>query len=233
MKRILTFVPAAVLALAALSPSPAAAQAPAAGAAAEPAAPAAAGKEKLVDISKVDINIQKTPQIQATNVKDKRWTPKDWIEIEVEATAELSKTEKDKSRKTYDEVTFKYYAYLTGSSAKKSRVLTGEIVHVNVPIKEKIHSVAYITPSQLQKVTEAQPTQPWSKHGASKSSSMVRKSAAKPATPTRNGGPIPPSPLRKPPSSIRPIPPSLLSGVTSISRSNHAEPPFPVFSFYI
>jgi hypothetical protein len=160
MKRILTFVPAAVLALAALSPSPAAAQAPAAGAAAEPAAPAAAGKEKLVDISKVDINIQKTPQIQATNVKDKRWTPKDWIEIEVEATAELSKTEKDKSRKTYDEVTFKYYAYLTGSSAKKSRVLTGEIVHVNVPIKEKIHSVAYITPSQLQKVTEATATGP-------------------------------------------------------------------------
>ncbi len=145
MKRS-SFIPT-ILALAA-TPILASAQEGAGAAGAAPAA--AAAKEKLVDIAKVDINIQKTPQIQAINVKDKRWTPKDWIEIEVEATAELSKTEKDKSRKAYDEVTFEYFAYLAGATKEKSRVLTAKIIHTNVPIKEKVHSVAYISPPQLQ-----------------------------------------------------------------------------------
>ncbi|MEN9283588.1 MAG: hypothetical protein RLZZ179_1081 [Verrucomicrobiota bacterium] len=150
MKRS-SFIPT-ILALAA-APILASAQEGAGAAGAAPAA--AAAKEKLVDIAKVDINIQKTPQIQAINVKDKRWTPKDWIEIEVEATAELSKTEKDKTRKAYDEVTFEYFAYLAGATKEKSRVLTAKIIHTNVPIKEKIHSVAYISPPQLQKVTDS------------------------------------------------------------------------------
>jgi hypothetical protein len=152
MKRS-SFIPA-ILALAA-TPILASAQEGAGAAGAAPAPAAAAAKEKLVDIAKVDINIQKTPQIQAINVKDKRWTPKDWIEIEVEATAELSKTEKDKTRKAYDEVTFEYFAYLAGATKEKSRVLTAKIIHTNVPIKEKIHSVAYISPPQLQKVTDS------------------------------------------------------------------------------
>jgi hypothetical protein len=118
-------------------------------------APAAAPKEILVDVDKVSIDIQKTPDFNVPNVTPKRFIPKDWIEIEVDCQAKLSKNATDKDQKAYDEVTFQYYAYLSGNAdAKKNRVLTGEVVHVNVPIGEKIHSVVYISPRTILKITE-------------------------------------------------------------------------------
>ena len=74
-----------------------------------PAAPAGKVK-KLVDVNKVNVEIQKTPQFNVPNVKDKRFTPKDWIEIEVDCKAELDPDAKDKNMKAYPEVVFKYYA---------------------------------------------------------------------------------------------------------------------------
>lgn len=128
------------------------AQAPAAG---------AAKKEVLVDVDKINVEIQKTPQFTVPNVKDKRFTPRDWIEIEVDCEAKLSKTEKDKEMKAYAEVTFKYYAYLSGNpDPKKNRVITGEVVHTNVPIGEKIHSVMYVSPNTITKITEGKPVTP-------------------------------------------------------------------------
>ena len=47
--------------------------------------------EKLIDIKAVLIDVQRTPDIAAKNVKEKRWTPKDWIEVEVPFVA--SRTE--------------------------------------------------------------------------------------------------------------------------------------------
>jgi hypothetical protein len=128
---------------------------------ATPAAPAAGGVKKLVDIKKVNVEIQKTPDFNVPNVKQKRFIPKDWLEIEVDCEAELAKDAKDKSQKTYAEVTFKYYAYLSGNpDPKKNRVVTGEVVHTNVPIKEAIHSVMYITPSTILGITEGKPVNP-------------------------------------------------------------------------
>jgi hypothetical protein len=118
-------------------------------------APAAPKKEILVDVDKVTVDNQKTPQFTVPNVKDKRFTPKDWLEIEVDCQARLSKNEKNKDMKAYQEVTFKYYVYLSGNpDPKKNRVLTTEVAHVNVPIGEKIHSVVYVSPSAILKITE-------------------------------------------------------------------------------
>ncbi len=126
---------------------------------ATPAAPAGAKKEELVDISKVNVELQKTPDFPVPNVKQKRFVPKDWIEVEVDCKAELSKTAPDKTKKTYQEVTFKYYLYFQGTpDSKKNRVVTGEVVHVNVPIKENIHSVMYLSPTALAKLTDGSPT---------------------------------------------------------------------------
>jgi len=126
---------------------------------ATPAAPAAgAKKEVLVEVDKVNVELQKTPDFAVPNVKQKRFTPKDWIEIEVDCEAKLSKDEKDKTKKAYAEVSFKYYVYFQGTpDSKKNRVLTGEVTHVNVPIKEKIHSVMYISPTALIKLTDGSP----------------------------------------------------------------------------
>ena len=153
MKPLTFLLPAAMLVLGGIvfAPATARAQAPA----------PAAKKEILVDVDKVSVEIQKTPQFQVPNVKEKRFTPKDWLEIEVDCEAKLSKTDKEKDRKAYNEVTFKYYAYLSGNpDPKKNRVLTGEVVHTNVAIKEKLHSVMYVTPDVILKITEGKPVTP-------------------------------------------------------------------------
>lgn len=146
MKKFIALIPAAILSVGSLvfNAAPAIAQ-----------APTPPKKEILVDVDKVSVEIQKTPQFSVANVKDKRFTPKDWLEIEVDCQAKMSKEEKNKDMKAYGEVTFKYYVYLSGNpDAKKNRVLTGEIAHVNVPIGEKIHSVMYVSPSAILKITE-------------------------------------------------------------------------------
>ena len=120
--------------------------------------PAAPKKEILVEVDKVNIELQKTPDFQVQNVKQKRFTPKDWIELEVDCKAKLSKDEKDKTKKAYGEVVFKYYAYFSGNpDPKKNRVLTGEVTHVNVAIGEQLHSVMYISPQSILKITEGRP----------------------------------------------------------------------------
>lgn len=134
------------------APVTASAQAPAAG---------VSKKEMLVDVDKVNVEIQKTPQFNVPNVKEKRFTPKDWLEIEVDCKAKLAKDEKDKNKKAYDKVEFKYYAYLSGNpDAKKNRVLTGEVSHINVAIGENVHSVMYISPQAILKITEGKPVNP-------------------------------------------------------------------------
>ncbi len=107
--------------------------------------------EKLVDL-KVKPESNKTPSIKAEFAKEKRSTPKDWIEIECELKAELSAKAADKSMKSYPELTFKYYVYLEGTG-KEKKVLTGEVTHTNVPIGEKVHSVMYVTPATILAVT--------------------------------------------------------------------------------
>lgn len=151
MKTITSLLPVAILALSGvlLSPVSVSAQAPAAG---------EAKKEMLVDVDKVNVEIQKTPQFNVPNVKEKRFTPKDWIELEVDCKAKLSKDEKDKNMKAYPVVEFKYYAYLSGNpDVKKNRVVTGSVTHVNVPVNEVVHSVMYISPATVLKITEGKP----------------------------------------------------------------------------
>ncbi len=146
MKKLVALFPATMLALGGVAMTPSAVFAQAA-----PAASTA--KEELVKISKVNVGVQKTPKIVADGPTDKRWKPKDWLEIEVDCEAKLSKKATDKKQTTYPEVTFKYYVYLEGQSTDKSRILTGEVAHTNVPIGEPIHSVMYVTPSTILNLT--------------------------------------------------------------------------------
>ena len=116
---------------------------------------AGGGKEELMKIKNVEPIIQKTPKFQVEGPKEKHWKPKDWLELEVDCEALPSKKSKEKQT-TYAEVTFKYYVYLEGQSADKSRILTGEVVHTNVPIKEASHSCMFVTPSMIFSLTGKQ-----------------------------------------------------------------------------
>ena len=144
MKIITSLLPAAMLLAGGLVFAPASARAQ---------APAAAQQEELVKIKDVKVGVQKTPKITADGPKEKRWTPKDWLEIEVDCEAVLSRKSKDTKMTAYPEVTFKYYVYLEGQSKEKSRILTGEMMHANVPIKEEGHSVMYVHPSTILSLT--------------------------------------------------------------------------------
>lgn len=126
-----------------------------------PAAAAAPKIKKLADINKVNVDVQKTPQFTVQYTKDKRSVPKDWLEMEVDLKMERDKEQKDPKVKTYPQVTFKYYAYLSGNpDPAKNRIITGEVVHVNVPIDEATHSVMYISPATILGVTEGKPVNP-------------------------------------------------------------------------
>ncbi len=109
--------------------------------------------EKLVKM-RVKPAVNKTPEVTAQYSTPKRTNPKDWLELEVELLAELSKTATDKQAKTHAEITFKYYAYIDGATKEKSRILTGEVIHTNVPVGEKVHSVMYVTPGSILAITD-------------------------------------------------------------------------------
>jgi hypothetical protein len=109
-------------------------------------------QEKLVDFKDIKIAIQKTPDFATKGTTtEKRWKPKDWIEIEPQFKTERPANEK--KAEVIPELTFKYYVFLNSSVKENARVLTAEVVHTNVPIDEVSHSVVYISPSTILRVT--------------------------------------------------------------------------------
>ncbi len=115
--------------------------------------PEASGKkEKLVDIKDIKIQVQKTPDFTLKGgTTDKRVRPKDWIEIEPEF--KTLRSPMDKKAEVVPELTFKYYVFLNSSVRENARILTAEVIHTNVPIDEVTHSVVYISPSTILRVT--------------------------------------------------------------------------------
>ena len=122
--------------------------------ASSPAQDAPVTKDEIVDIKDIKVAVQKTPDIAMKGTTtDKRWKPKDWLEIEPEFRMPRSAT--DKKAEVVPEVTFKYYVYLNSATGVKenARILTAEVVHTNVPLEEWSHSVVYISPSTILRVT--------------------------------------------------------------------------------
>lgn len=115
---------------------------------------AAITKDQIVDIKDIKVAVQKTPDIAMRGTTtDKRWTPKDWLEIEPEFR--MPRSPADKKAEVVPEVTIKYYVYLNSATGVKenAKILTAEVVHSNVPLEEWTHSVVYISPSTILRVT--------------------------------------------------------------------------------
>ena len=119
-----------------------------------PAQDAPITKDKIVDIKDIKVAIQKTPDFSMKgSTTDKRWRPKDWLEIEPEF--KMPRSPSDKKAEVVPEATFKYYVYLNSASGVKenARILTAEVTHTNIPLEEMSHSVVYISPSTILRVT--------------------------------------------------------------------------------
>jgi hypothetical protein len=100
-----------------------------------------------IDVDKIEVEVQKTPQFQGGGVKDKNIPyPRDWLELEVEFEV---KGPKDAVVK---DMLFRYYVGFMDSK-NQARTLTGDVKHINVVVGEKYFSSVYVAPSTLGEIT--------------------------------------------------------------------------------
>jgi hypothetical protein len=107
-----------------------------------------------VDGVKVSFNLIGSPQIVAsiplmTQPKKPRIIgpnepPAVWLEVETEFDA----------FQEFPELTFKYSVILTGKQGTPPRLLEGEVVHVDVAPGRERHSVMYIAPKTLNRLSD-------------------------------------------------------------------------------
>jgi hypothetical protein len=107
-----------------------------------------------VDVKDIKVAEQKTPQLQITNVTDKRWKPKNWLEVDVALEAKKARQPGDKNP-FIDTMEFKYFVALNKQDATgKYILLTATINHLNVVSGEVTHSMAFASPAALSRLLE-------------------------------------------------------------------------------
>jgi len=88
-------------------------------------------------IKKVDVENPSSPEY--TGPIAVRWTPQKWVKIEVTFDAVPDFT---------DELTFNYYAL-----TPDNRLFVGRVNHVNIAKGRDLHSVMYISPKSIQRIS--------------------------------------------------------------------------------
>ena len=87
------------------------------------------------------------PSPQFAGVKNKRFTPLDWLEIEAPLKVEMKP---EPASKTCDKMTVKWYVAVKNVEKPGTFLLfSKEIEHVNVPLNEEIYSSVFISPASL------------------------------------------------------------------------------------
>ena len=107
-----------------------------------------------LDPKGVKIEQQQTPQIQAANIVDKKWRPKNWLEVDAQFDIKLARDVggRDGSLAGLD---VKYYIGLNQNSKDgKPIVLSGTVSYQNVPADEESHTLAFVAPSTLKRVLQ-------------------------------------------------------------------------------
>ncbi|MEQ1748127.1 MAG: Amuc_1102 family pilus-like protein [Prosthecobacter sp.] len=105
-----------------------------------------------VDIKAPKVSTIQTPQFQASNVPDKSWRPKDWLEIDMEFDIKLATTAGGRNG-SLASMTVNFYLGMNAKSADgKFQVMKGSFDYVDIPASEKCHALAFITPATLRRV---------------------------------------------------------------------------------
>lgn len=93
---------------------------------------------------------QQTPMFNVSNVRDKRWRPKNWIEVDVEFEIDLPQ-KAGGNKGTYPSLTVNIYLALNHKDTEGKRtVLEGSLDLVNVPAGEECHALAYVSPATMK-----------------------------------------------------------------------------------
>ncbi|MDB2496252.1 hypothetical protein N9X25_03815 [Verrucomicrobiales bacterium] len=102
-----------------------------------------------VDVKKVEVEVQKTPQFQAGGVNNKNIpNPRDWLEVEVEFEVDARAPD----NAVVGELLFRYYIGFKDQRGT-GRTITGDVKHKNVMIGEETYSAVYVSPDTLGEIT--------------------------------------------------------------------------------
>jgi hypothetical protein len=114
-----------------------------------------ASKEVQVDIKKVDAGSQNTPQFTAPNVKDKRWNPKLWLEVDVGFGVKKARVPGE-NNPMVDSLDFKYFVLLNKrDKAGKLTLLTASVSYLNANEDDReSHAMVFVSPAALARVLE-------------------------------------------------------------------------------
>ena len=98
---------------------------------------------KNVRIEKILPAVVGTPEFTISNTPPKRSPVQKWLEIEVEFAVE--------GVEMIDELTFKFDVKMNG------KLYPGEITHVNIPKGKDRFTVMYLSPRNLERITDGKP----------------------------------------------------------------------------
>lgn len=107
----------------------------------------AQGKAEVGNLTFDDIP---SPEVQTG--KSKKFTPKDWLEVEAGIKIPATNAEQKKSG-FINQVTVKWYVAMDNPDAKGVIKLSKTINHLNVPVDEEIFSSVYLSPSAIKRLT--------------------------------------------------------------------------------
>jgi len=103
-----------------------------------------------VKIKNVKVTEQQTPMFNANNVREKRWRPKNWIEVDVEFEIDLP-AKAGGRQGTYPALQLNVFLALQHMSEDNKReVIQGSLDLVNIPADGPVHALAYVSPSSLK-----------------------------------------------------------------------------------
>ncbi|MGJ8697162.1 MAG: Amuc_1102 family pilus-like protein [Verrucomicrobiaceae bacterium] len=104
--------------------------------------------------NKIDVDGPKyvelpSPDISAGGV-NKKFRPKDWLEIEVQM--KVTKVKPEPQDEYLDNVTVKWWIVVKGQD-RKTYLMEKSIQHVNIPVGEQVVSSVYLSPNALKRIT--------------------------------------------------------------------------------
>ncbi len=118
------------------------------------AAPGQTAPAVKINAKKLKITSIETPQFQASNVGEKRWRPKSWMEVDLEFDIRLPASEGGRSGSLDGMIVNYYIAFNATNKDGKREVLKGSFTYVDIPAGETNHALAFVSPATLRRILQ-------------------------------------------------------------------------------
>ncbi len=109
----------------------------------------AAQAQQKAEVGKPVFDDLPSPDIKTG--KDKKFAPKDWLEVE--ASLKIDATPEQKKIGYINQVVVKWYVGLKNPDGKGAIKLVKTINHINVPVDEEVFTSVYMSPATIKRLT--------------------------------------------------------------------------------